>query len=207
MELNDDVQFFLQSLKDKYHCSTGDGRFLSKQFSPRSIKEKEHLIEAGDIACDVYFFVDGIFRVYYIDQNGNEVNQQFYQAGEVLAPVFSLTTHEPSPFYLQALTDCRVLVADYQQLINTGKDNVAWLTAENAILKSVFLKTARREAQMLLGGAEQRYRWFLKENPELAEQLPLYQIASYLNVTPVSLSRLRKSLASHKAAKLFCKST
>lgn len=75
-----------------------------------------------------------------------------------------------------------------------SEHDAAWLQLENAILKSVYLKTARREAQMLLGGAEQRYRWFLKENPELADQLPLYQVASYLGVTPVSLSRLRKML-------------
>lgn len=192
---NPDIQFFLSALENNYQCKTGDARFLAKQFACQNLVEKEHLIEAGEIAKDVYFFVDGIFRVYYIDQNGNEVNQQFYQAGEVIAPVFSLTNKEVSPFYLQALTPSRVLVAEYQQLIETGKNSIAWLTAENAILKSVFLKTARREAQMLLGGAEQRYRWFLKENPELAEQLPLYQIASYLNVTPVSLSRLRKKLS------------
>lgn len=189
-----DIQLFLSALENNYQCDTGDARFLARQFASRSITEKEHLIEAGEIAKDVYFFVDGIFRVYYIDQNGNEVNQQFYQAGEVIAPVFSLTTQEPSPFYLQALTCGRALVADYQQLHQAGANNIAWLTAENALLKSVFLKTARREAQMLLGGAEQRYRWFLKENPQLAEKLPLYQIASYLNVTPVSLSRLRKKL-------------
>jgi CRP-like cAMP-binding protein len=168
--------------------------FLQRFFQPRLVAEKSHLISAGEVVRDVYFIHQGIFRVYYIDQNGNEVNQQFYQAGEVVAPVLSLHNEEPSPFYLQAMTPAQILVAGYPELHREGQDSALWMAAENAILKGVFLKTARREAQMLLGGAEQRYRWFLKENPQLAEQLPLYQIASYLGVTPVSLSRLRKKL-------------
>lgn len=190
-----DIQLFTQSLQQIYRCEFSDNSLLAQQFSVRSLTEKEHLIEAGQVAREVFFIAEGILRVYYIDREGNEANQQFYQSCEVIAPVFSLTTSEPSPFYLQALTPGRVLVADYQKLHQAGVDNLAWLTAENALLKSVFLKTARREAQMLLGDAEQRYRWFLKENPQLAEQLPLYQIASYLGVTPVSLSRVRKKLS------------
>ena len=185
---------FRQSLKARYQCDIHNDELLEQHFSLRKLDEKTHLINAGDYAQDVYFILDGILRVYYIDHSGNEVNQQFYQPGEVIAPMVSLTNDEPCQFYLQALSDCQVLAADYPNLREAGKDNVQWLTTENAILSAVYLKTARREAQMLLGGAEQRYRWFLKESPELAEQLPLYQIASYLGVTPVSLSRLRKKL-------------
>jgi len=190
-----DIQLFTQSLQQIYRCDFNDSALLARQFSVRSLAEKGHLIEAGQVAQEVFFIAEGILRIYYIDREGNEANQQFYQSGEVIAPVFSLTTSEPSPFYLQALTPARVLVADYQKLHLAGEDNLAWLRVENALLKAVFLKTARREAQMLLGDAEQRYRWFLKENPQLAEQLPLYQIASYLGVTPVSLSRVRKKLS------------
>lgn len=191
------ITHFLAALQHRYQRQPDAevAAFLRANFSLRELSEKQHLIEAGDQAREMYFFHSGLFRVYYIDHQGNEVNQQFYQPGEVLAPVFSLATAEPSPFYLQSLSQAQVLVADYQKLSQQGSRDVTWLSMENAFLTSVFLKTARREAQMLLGGAEQRYRWFLKENPQLAEQLPLYQIASYLNVTPVSLSRLRKKLS------------
>ena len=194
-ESNNALRHFVNSLTQHYHCALtmDDADFLARFFALQSVPGKTHLIEAGAMAAEVYFIHRGVLRVYYIDHSGNEINQQFYQAGEVVAPVFSLTRAEPSPFYLQALTPSEVLVADYPTL--QQKHNHFWLIAENALLKAVFLKTARREAQMLLGGAEQRYRWFLKENPQLAKQLPLYQIASYLGVTPVSLSRVRKKLS------------
>ena len=193
--LNEALHHFTDSLTELYHCelTTNDVDFLTRFFVLQPVKKKKHLIEAGAMAAEVYFIHRGILRVYFIDHNGNEINQQFFQAGEVVAPLFSLTCAEPSPFYLQALTPGEVLVANYPKLQKT--QNHFWLTAENALLRAVFLKTARREAQMLLGTAEQRYRWFLKENPQLAKQLPLYQIASYLGVTPVSLSRLRKKLS------------
>jgi len=191
------LHHFSSALQSRYAVAadTRLEQFLTRFFQLRQVANKGHLISAGEIARQVYFIHRGIFRVYYIDPQGNEVNQQFYQPGEVVAPVLSLTRDEPSPFYLQALTDAEVLQAPYPDLQRAGRNDAMWLAAENAILKAVYLNTARREAQMLLGGAEQRYRWFLRENPQLAEQLPLYQIASYLNVTPVSLSRLRKKLS------------
>lgn len=168
--------------------------FLQPLVHQQVLAEKEHLIEAGNIADEMYFIVQGIFRVYYLDHNGNEINQQFYLDGESISHVLSVKGEVPCSFYLQALTESTVLVANSQVLYQQGKNNVAWLNVENAIFRELFIKTARREAKMLLGNAEQRYRWFLKESPELAEKLPLYQIASYLGVTPVSLSRLRKKL-------------
>ena len=133
-----DAQSFCQALKQRYQCTVDADDFFTKHFVARMVAEKEHLIEAEQVANDVYFVTDGVLRVYYIDHSGNEVNQQFCQAGEVVAPVFSLATSEPSPFYLQALTDSRVLVADYQQLNQVEKDNIPWLRAENAILKAVY---------------------------------------------------------------------
>jgi len=162
------------------------------QFYYRSMEPAEHWIQAGEVSTEICFVISGLLRVYYIDQNGNEVNQHFYQPGEVIAPVSAIVAHEPCQYFIQALEPSEVMLADYKAIHEAEKSNPEWLQLEISIAQNVLLKSARREARLLLGNAEHRYKWFCKEYPELLERLPQYHIASFLGITPVSLSRLRK---------------
>ncbi len=165
---------------------------LAQKFYHREMSAQEHWIQAGDVCNELCFILDGLLRVYYIDGDGNEVNQHFYQANEVIAPISAIISDEPCQYYIQVLEPAQLMLADYNQLYEYGSDNPEWLRLEIKMLQRVFVKNARHEARLLLGNAEQRYKWFCKEYPELLERLPQYHIASFLGITPVSLSRLRK---------------
>jgi CRP-like cAMP-binding protein len=125
---------------------------------------------------------------------GNEVNQHFYQANEAFAPLSAIISEEACQYYVEILEPTQLMLADYNDLYKIGAENPAWLRLEILLLQTVFVKNARREARLLLGNAEQRYKWFCKEYPELIQKLPQYHIASFLGITPVSLSRLRKKI-------------
>jgi len=168
---------------------------LSSKFHYREMDVQGHWIQAGDFCNEFCFILDGLLRVYYIDDAGNEVNQHFYQAGEVIAPISAIISDEPCQYYIQALEPSKLMLADYHQLSEYGYNNPEWLRLEIKMIQRVFVKNARHEARLLLGNAEQRYKWFCKEYPELLERLPQYHIASFLGITPVSLSRLRKKSA------------
>lgn len=165
---------------------------LVSKFQHREMSAQEHWIQAGDLCNELCFILDGLLRVYYIDDAGNEVNQHFYQANEVIAPISAIISDEPCQYYIQALEPSKLMLADYNKLYDYGNENPEWLRLEIKMLQRVFVKNARHEARLLLGNAEQRYKWFCKEYPELLERLPQYHIASFLGITPVSLSRLRK---------------
>lgn len=183
-------------LKDAFEASL-DGPIthwqpLSDEFQLRQMTHQEHWIQAGDFCNELCFILDGLLRVYYIDSTGNEVNQHFYQANEVIAPISAIISDEPCQYYIQALEPTQIMLADYHRLSAIGESNPEWLRIEINFLQKVFVKNARHEARLLLGNAEQRYKWFCKEYPELLERLPQYHIASFLGITAVSLSRLRK---------------
>jgi len=83
-------------------------------------------------------------------------------------------------------------------LVRTTLINLIWAlvvsylkSRELNLLKSSFFKNANREAQLLLSDAENRYLWFCREYPQRVKKLPQYQIASFLGVTPVTLSWLK----------------
>jgi len=181
---------FENQLKTSLNCWDS----LASKFYFREMSAQEHWIKAGDFCMELCFILKGLFRVYYIDLAGNEVNQHFYQANEVFAPVSAIISDEPCQYYVEILEPTQLMLADYNDLYDIGADNSEWLRLEIKLLQTVFVKNARREAQLLLGNAEQRYRWFCKQYPELVKKLPQYHIASFLGITPVSLSRLRKNI-------------
>jgi len=83
------------------------------------------------------------------------------------------------------------LTANYQALSATSSENTAWGKIELNLIKSSFLKNAKREDQLLLSDAENRYLWFCREYPQLVKKLPQYQITSFLGAIQVMPSRLK----------------
>lgn len=180
------------SFEKNFSIHIKDWNTLLSLFSPHDFEPLDHWIQAGDTCTELCFILEGLVRIYYIDQGGNEVNQHFYQANEVIAPVDALISEEPCQYFIQAIEPTRLMQADYNEFSKAGEDSPELLRLEIKMLQTIFMKSARREAHLLLGNGEQRYRWFCKEYPELLERLPQYHIASFLGITPVSLSRLRK---------------
>ncbi len=191
-QLNKDQISIKSACEQRLAIKLDDWFTFTQYFSPRDLPTQQHWIQAGDICSELCFILEGLVRIYYIDQAGNEVNQHFYQANEVIAPVDALVSKEPCQYFVQALEPTRLMVANYSELSKAGEESPELLRLEIKMLQTIFMKSARREAQLLLGNAEQRYRWFCKEYPELLERIPQYHIASFLGITPVSLSRLRK---------------
>ncbi len=187
-----------QKLKDCFEGllsnSFSNWHVFEQEFEYQQLSINQHWIKAGDVCNELCFIVEGLLRVYYIDQAGNEVNQHFYQANEVIAPISALMNNEACQYYIQAIEPTQVMLADYHQLSDLGRSNTQWLQLEIKLLQTVFIKNSRREARLLLGNAEQRYKWFQKEFPELNLKLPQYHVASFLGITPVSLSRLKKKI-------------
>jgi CRP-like cAMP-binding protein len=190
----DDHKHLQQGLEKGFSVTINDWNTFSPFFYSRTLSQHEHWIKAGDVCMELCYILEGLIRVYYIDESGNEVNQHFYQAGEVIAPINAIISKEPCQYFIQALEPTRLMLADYNELYAQGYNNPEWLRLEVKMLQRVFVKSARHEARLLLGNADQRYLWFKKAYPELLERLAQYHIASFLGITPVSLSRLRKKL-------------
>ncbi len=181
-----------QSLEAQFQISVSDWDGFTELFSLKRLNANEDWVKAGEHCQQFGFIVSGLIRVYYIDHAGNEANEGFYEAGQLIGPISSMVSNDPCQFYIQALEPSELFIADYRQFHELAYDKPEWLRFEIKFMQQIFLKSARRDAKLLMGSAEQRYRWFCKEHPDLLKRIPQYQIASYLGVTPVTLSRLRK---------------
>jgi CRP-like cAMP-binding protein len=138
--------------------------------------------------------VSGLLRLYYIDANGNEFIKSFCVENEIVAAYSALLLHEPSRLFIQALEPSTLLVADFAEYQAVSAQHACWQMVNSRIAETLFIKKEKREAALLLDDAETRYRAFLAEYPQLEQRVKQHHIASYLGITPVSLSRIRARL-------------
>lgn len=186
---------YSEILKRKYGIYISDQ--LINKFSAvvSEIKPEKgnSLIKIGEKSNHIYFVVSGILRNYYIDDGGNDITQFIYQEGGICGGD-SLISNEPSVICTEALGNCVLLrcsVSDFREIIENDSEGIklyVWL------LESSLAYKTRRENSFLVKSATERYIDFIRENPDIEKRISQKYIASYLGVTPVSLSRIRRAL-------------
>ena len=166
----------------------------TKFFEPRRIKKRQFLLHEREVAKYIAFVNSGCLRSYTIDHLGNEHVIQFAVKDWWIADMSSYLSGLPSTFNIDALQDCDVL------LLETSKREELLATVPKferyfrLLMEANYIATHKRINESLSTSAEERYLNFIKNYPNLLEQIPQNQIASYLGITPQSLSRIRKEL-------------
>jgi len=164
--------------------------FLFKRLSPG-----EFLQRAGDITRHAAFVASGCLRNYVIDSKGKEHIVQFAPETWWLADATSLNNGTPSTFFIDAIEDSALLLIDapsHQMLV----DRVAgYAAAFRTGLQRHAAAKDQRIVSSLSASAEERYLEFLRVYPSMALRVPQSMLASYLGVTPETVSRIRKNLS------------
>jgi CRP-like cAMP-binding protein len=163
-------------------------------FRPVQFCKNEFILRAGEMPDSLGFLTSGIVRLYYISDSGQEFTKTFCVKGDFVASYSSLVLGEPSSFFIQAIEDSSMLVADYTDYERIADQHPCWAIVHRKVVEMLYIKKEKRESSLLLEDAQTRYLNFLKEYPGLEERIKQRYIASYLGITPVSLSRIRARL-------------
>ncbi|MBR4995134.1 MAG: Crp/Fnr family transcriptional regulator [Alistipes sp.] len=164
---------------------------LSKVLSTRIVvPAKTVLLEAGAVSIHMYLIRSGCARLWY-NNNGEDITLQFFMPGQVVASFDSILHNIPSEFTLETILPTEVDVFEKRDIEAAFKQNaessmqLAMQAFELASkYKNLFLSRIKDTPQ-------QRYESLLREHPDIVAQIPQHYIATYLGVTPVSLSRIR----------------
>lgn len=171
---------------------------LAASSAPRYVKQGELILRQGEIQNEVPFLVNGIIRGFYFDINGKEITDCL-----VVKPGFPAVAMaemgKPSPIYLEALEDSSFLVISMHDVQRLLEEYPVLLWLYNQLLASAFSIHWELKTALCRNTAMQRYQWFLKNYPGLIERISNKCIASFLGMTPVTLSRLRRALREQEA--------
>lgn len=152
------------------------------------------LLKERQTATGYYLVEKGLMRFYVHDFNGNEITTQFICENEIVNEVSSLFQRIPSAQNIQAVTDAVLWEIDFenfQQLYHTLESVREW---GREWMAAQLFQSQLRSIEMITLSASSRYLQLLKERPQIVQQAPLKQIASYLGIADTSLSRIRKQL-------------
>lgn len=169
--------------------------FIGSQATEKTYRAGEFFSEAGRTAHEIGFVVRGVFRVSYFDKDANDLTKYFIDEQNFLLDLHSYQYQLPSAEYIQAVTDAQLLVfkaSRWQTLAHTIAD---WPSIESTLIARALLEKVQRLRPLVSGTATARYQHFLEKFPTLANRVPLAYVASYLGITPQSLSRIRRQQA------------
>lgn len=167
----------------------------------RSIQTGNYLLRQGE-NCQYSFFVEkGLLRKYGIDEKGKEIILQFAPENWFITDRDSSYFKNPSRYFIQALEDSRVFLLDEDFIQQLGKKVPGFSEFNNRLLHNHIRHQTHRIYELLSATAEERYLSFIQTYPDITLRVPQWMIASYLGMTPESLSRVRKELA-HKNSKI-----
>lgn len=150
-----------------------------------------YYLSAGQVPRRFGFIRQGLCRYLYIDRKGTEYTKNFIPEGQFINSYSAMKTGEPSQMYIEALEDCMIEDISYADWKAIRSGHPCWNQLLVIILEKAFAVKEKRERELLLLEAGERYREFLREFPGLIHRVKQHQIASYLGISPVSLSRIR----------------
>jgi len=162
--------------------------------SERRLLKNENYINAGERPSTMAFVKKGLFRYFYANQEGEEFTKAFFQENSLLISYSAIVADRPSHFSIQALEDAEIEIVDYQKLQALFDEQAGWHKLLSIMLQKAFIIKEERERQFLLYNAQERYASFLRQFPSLDKRIKQHLIASYLRITPESLSRIRRKM-------------
>lgn len=151
------------------------------------------ILEEGKVADKLYYVREGCLRLAFND-DGRDVTFQFFFPGDVVASFDSLHNGTPSLFSLESIGSSELIAIDGKELKAVIRANEILRDEYENLLADRFHVYQQLFLSRIRNTPRQRYEELLEQNPEIVKCIPQRYIASYLGITPVSLSRIRKRL-------------
>ncbi|HEY4787885.1 MAG TPA: Crp/Fnr family transcriptional regulator [Bacteroidales bacterium] len=167
---------------------------LETLFVLRSYSKNEYFIRQGDHPVYSGFILDGVLREFYTDKDGREYNKAFCFKRSLTGSYYDLSSGNPSTITIQAMTNCKMLIAPYSKIKELINSEVRWLKAAYAWSHHLLMNKFEKEHQLLTLSARERYLLLQQQHPELEQLISGHHLASYLGITSISFSRIRAQI-------------
>lgn len=186
-----DIQFFYTNtlgLSDKELIKT-----LAVNSKVNFVKKGTIIQNIGDINTELHWLEQGLFRGYFLDVKGHEITDCFgFISGIPLISCLDLSL--PAPVCIEALEDSTIVSVPLKMIFQLLEKNMELISLYNRSLQQSLTLHWENKIMLMQYTAIDRYLWFLKRFPGLIDRVSHKYIASFLGITPVSLSRIRKAI-------------
>jgi CRP-like cAMP-binding protein len=186
---------FFSKFNEKVSLTPEEEATIKTYLTPKKLRKKQYLLQEGDVCRSIAFISAGVLKAYSVDDDGNEHIIQFGLEGWIISDMYSFLTGEPATYNIDAIEDTELVLFTHENFELLCREIPAFNNMVNAILQRSFIAAQNRIQASLTLTAEEKYLNFISKYPGFASRIPQTMIASYLGMTPETLSRIRKQTA------------
>lgn len=189
-------ELFFEHFNKKVPLTREEELQIQTYLTPKKLRKKQYLLQEGDICKAIAFVEKGALRAYTVDDSGSEYIVQFALEGWLISDLYSFLTGEPATYHIDALEDSELVLisqAAHEELLTTVPK---YETFTRLNVTGAYIAMQRRLTSIISLPLEERYMGFTSLYPDIVQRVPQHMIASYMGLTPETLSRIRKRLSS-----------
>ena len=183
-------------LKLYHQISATEEQYIVEAFNPKMFKEGEALSQPGSISKELFFIVDGVLRIVIRNEKGNEVTHYFLKENQFCTILNSFHKQIAAEECIQAACNCEVLGINRTALLKLYEQVPYFKTLIDQITQQALIDKINIRNAYLGQDSANRYRLFVARQADIALRVSLTDVASYLGITPQSLSRIRRQINS-----------
>jgi CRP-like cAMP-binding protein len=189
---------FFQRFNEAISLSKEEEELIRNHLTPKKLRKKQYLLQEGDVSKFVAFVEKGVLRSYSIDVKGNEHIIQFALEGWMISDLSSYLTGKPATYTIDALEDSELVLisrASNEELLKIPKYE-RWMRLQ---ITGAYIALQRRLTSLISLPLDERYTSLIETYPQIVQRVPQHMIASYMGLTPETLSRVRKKMQTRKS--------
>ena len=190
-------ELFFQKLNEKVTFSEAEQAIIKNYLTLKKLRKKQYLLQEGDVCKTIAFIEKGALREYNVDDKGNEHILQFAIEGWVISDLYSFMTGEPSTYNIDAIEDSELVLITKSAQEEILKRVPKYETYSRMQMTGAYMAMQKRITSILSTPIEERYLYFTKLYPNIVQRVPQHMIASYMGLTPETLSRVRRKIATN----------
>jgi CRP-like cAMP-binding protein len=188
-------EILFSKVEEKITLSNAEKEICKSLFIPKKLRKRQYILQQDDVCKNLIFVEKGLLRSYSLDEKGNEHILQFAPEGWWISDAYSFLTSENSKYNIDAIEDSELLL-----ITNTAIDQLYEHVPKferyfRILTQNNMIAMQKRVTSELSSSAEEKYINLIAAYPNIVARVPQHMIASYLGLTPESLSRIRKRIA------------
>ena len=187
-------ELFFHKFNEKVALNKEDEVLFKTYLTPKKLRKKQYLLQEGDPCNFIAFVEKGALRSYTIDEKGIERIFQFALEGWTISDLYSFLTGEPATYQIDALEDSELVLMSKPAHEELLKRSPKYETYMRLQLTGAYIAMQRRLTSTISLSLEERYLAFSSVYPDIIQRIPQHMIASYMGLTPETLSRVRRKI-------------